>query len=76
LACRLTTRPIAPGPAPRKPRGRFVYDPELLDFCASRLATMPYSEIVAAARAAFGPDRAPSRSGLWRLWKKSHGGVK
>jgi hypothetical protein len=67
---------VACGPTRQKPKGRFVYDPELRDFCTSRLPTMTYSEVVAAARAAFGPERTPSRSALQRLWKTKRGGFK
>lgn len=58
---------------PRRPhlRGsvpRIVRDPEVRAFIDRALRTMTFSEIVAATRERFGPDRTPSRSAIGRYW--------
>ena len=51
-------------------RSKLDRDAEVKMFVEDRLDTMPYSEIAAAVRATFGPDRAIGVSSLQRWWAK------
>lgn len=47
-------------------------DPEVRAFIDTGLDTMTFKELAAAARGRFGPERAPSRSAIFRYWQHRH----
>ena len=54
----------------QRPRSRLAHDAEVRRFVEARMLDLiPYDEILAACRAAFGPERTPSRSALSRWWQ-------